>query len=77
LEPLTVPRTVLPARLNRFPWNSLAFIARLVLRLDNALFFRHRLALRQMSAALRLQIQINQQLFDQVAALTRYMHSDK
>ena len=77
IEVLVTPRTALPARLNRFPFNSLAFFARLVLRLDNALFFRHRLALRQVSAALRLQVQVNKQLFDQLAALTRHLSIDK
>jgi hypothetical protein len=60
------PRTALPARLNRFPWKTFSFLARFIIKLDDILFFRQRLALRQLTAAMRIQVEVNNTLIEQV-----------
>jgi hypothetical protein len=66
IEPLAAPRTVLPPRLARLAW-----LGRFLLKIENRLFFRQRLALSHVSAALRLQIQINRLLVAHLSAVTR------
>jgi len=70
-DEVSLPRTALPARLNRFPWKSFSFLARFILKLDNVLFFRQRLAMRQLTAAMRIQVEVNRTLVEQVTDLRR------
>lgn len=63
------PRTRLPERLNRFPWNQLRGLQRFALRLFGLLFKDQRQVNFALIDAVRDLVQINSALHDRVTAL--------